>query len=279
MMKKIGEMIFNDLPTEVMVAKAIKPRYIYEYSKLPKKYNNIYYDFIDGILCNNQTNEPVITNAEDVGKPRMTPINGQSLHMLLYSADPVAKSKVHKIKTLLKDYFLKNLQYLEITQIPIHIEMKFYVNRKHAPDMDNLKLFYEKLFLDCIQVEVFTGRGKKEINSKGIIINDDIDHINGTTIKAFFTNRSPYLKINFYVYEDTQEFINDRANLNITNEGIVLEQGIIELAEKYAMMAVRRKFKENEIYDQSGELAKRPAFLFNQEKEFHLRTIKNTLIK
>lgn len=272
-------MIFNDLPVEVEVAKAIKPRYIKEFDKLPRKYDNYYYDFIDGILCDLQTNEPIITNAEDVGKPRMLKINGQSLHSLVYSNNPAAVTKIHKIKNLLKDYFITNLQDLEITQIPIHIEMKFYVNRKDAPDLDNLKLFYEKLFLDCIQVEVFTGRGVKKVNSKGIIINDDIDHINGTTLKAFFTNRNPYLKVNFYTYESTEEFKNDRANLDITKEGLELHQKVITLAETYAMIAVRREFREEHIYNQSGELAQKPMRTYQKEYEFHFKLMSNILMK
>lgn len=278
-MKRIGTMIFNDLPVEVEVAKAIKPRYIRIKDKLPKKYDNHYYDFIDGVLCSNQTGEPVVTNAEEVGKPRMLNINGQSLHNLLYSNNPAAVTKIHKIKALLKNYFIENLQYLEITQIPIHIEMKFYVNRKNSQDLDNLKLFYEKLFLDCIQVEVFTGRGVKKINSKGIIINDDIEHINGTTLKAFFTNRNPYLKVNFYTYEDTKEFETDRANLDISKEALSLHEKVIKAAETYAMINVRRRFQEKEIYAQDGDLAEKPKRVFKEEYDFHFRTLSNILMK
>lgn len=278
-MKKIGTMVFDDIPVEVEVAKAIKPRYIRLKDKLPKKYDNHYYDFIDGILCSNQTGEPVITNAEDVGKPRMLPINGQSLHMLLYSANAASVAKIHKIKNVLREYFSTNLQYIEITQIPIHIEMKFYVNRKNAPDLDNLKLFYEKIFLDCIQVEVFTGRGVKKVNSKGIIINDDIDHVNGTTLKAFFTNRTPYLKVNFYTYENTKEFENDRANLDISKEGLNLYEKIIEVAKTYAMDGVRKRLKQNEIYDQSGDLSQKGKRVYEEEYNFHLRTLKHMLME
>jgi len=248
-MIKIGEMLFENLPTKVEVVKSTKPIYYLEEddTTLPKKYRNYYYDYIEGKLCDLDTNEPILRNPEKAGQPRFVNIGGNKLHELAYSSAGV--STVIKIKNHLKDYFLKRISSKIIKRFPIkypiQLELKFYISEVNPLDRDNLVLFYEKIFLDCLQIEMFTERGVKTKNPVGFLPNDDINHINGVNSKAFFTKREPYLIVNFFEYASINEYNSDMSNVKLETNTIKSVNKLAEI-ENTEMLPKAMEFYKRE---------------------------------
>ena len=283
-MNKIGEMVFKDLPTTIIMAESIAPKYLKEGQTLPHKYDNHYYDFIEGYLCDLQNNERVIINAKEVGQQRVIAIAGQRLHELLYSSSAVAKSKVDKIKKKLKEYFLSNMTKIHIANYPVHVEFKFYINDgNRLQDLDNLSIMYEKIFFDCIQTELFESgmkkkgtKRKKIVNLKGIIANDSIDYISGISKKVFFTKTSPYLIVNFYEYTSLDEHDKDKANLKLDK---TLIDSVERLATLFATLSLENKRKSIEELHKDDELADMLNTFWQKEYDFYFETLTNEFLR
>lgn len=275
LMKKIGEIIFADLPTEVQISASVRPKYIKEGDPIPKKYNNLYHEFIDGYLCELQNNTRIVKNADKAGKPNIVKIGGDKLHELVYTDSPSARTRIIKAKELLNKYFTDNMKTVKITIYPVHIELKFYISEKNPLDRDNLALMYEKSFFDSIQTEIFEGRGKKKINPVGFMPNDDIEHINAGTSKAFFTTRNPYMIANFYQYESVEEYNNDKANVVMNKKTI---DSVQALAERFATYNLRNNFREKELYSATGELNAEPMTYYQREYEFYFKQLSNEFL-
>jgi len=278
-MIKIGEMLFENLPTKVQVVKHTKPIFYLEEDAetLPKKYRNYYYDYIDGKLCDLDTNEPVLRNPDKAGQAKYVNIGGNKLHELAYSSTGI--NTVIKIKNHLKDYFLTNIKPLKKFPIkyPLQLELKFYISETNPLDRDNLVLFYEKIFLDCIQTTIFTERGVKHPNPKGFIPDDDINHINGVNSKAFFTKREPYLIVNFFEYGSINEYNSDMANVKLENNTI---KSVNKLAEQFAMIMLKKSFKRNEVYsdNESEEMLPKALEFYKNEMDYYIKILSNEFL-
>lgn len=188
------KIVFPDYPIEVETTKGRKAKYWYieDEEQVPLKYlKNLgyLYDWYENkkgetVLCEINTQEPIIRNANVVDKPRTKKINGQLLHEL--KLKDYERSLI--IKTL-KTYFfsvLKTYKKIEIQKFPIHIKLTFHINRKLIEDIDNHALFYQKTLFDCL-VETKTIRKHikmkvvfEKVNNKyGFLIDDNVDVIKG----------------------------------------------------------------------------------------------------
>lgn len=275
-MKKVGEIIFKNLPVEVITANSIRPVYIKKGDKIPKKYDNLYFDFVDGYLCDLQDNSKVVLNAKMAGTARTISIGGNKLQSLAYSKNPADRTKVIKIKKTLQEYFLTNMQTIKITTYPINIELKFYINMTmQVLDRDNLAIFYEKAFYDCIQTHIRDSERQIIQNPKGFIPNDDIAHVNGGCSKVFFTEQSPYLVVNFYEYANG-EYDKDKSNINLD---VTLINKIEKLSTQFANTSLFSTVHKSDIYDQATKEMKEEHFEFwKREYESYFKVLSNEFL-
>ena len=180
---------FKNYPIEIKGAKR-KTLYYKEGDKLFKKYQDlVYYDFIDGILYDLLHGTPVIKNPITAGTEENIVFSGNQLHSATSGhLTAVQISNINKIKQCIKEYVLAKLPSAKnkatLTAFPICIELLFRCNFNKSADIDNLKNFYEKVILDCIQTMVYEKvKGKKKQraikvnNPKGVINNDNLMHI------------------------------------------------------------------------------------------------------
>lgn len=265
-MKKKATLYFNNLPTSVETVKRVPPKYYHEEDKnIPKKYIkglDFYYGFIDGILCHLSDNSPVVKNFSSAHKPRKESILSNHLHQL--SFNPKNRYTVLKIKSVLKEYFLKELgkkRRFRITKFPIIIEMKIYMDLQSASlkDEDGISEFYIKVFRDCIQDFMIKFSGKKQVivsNPVGFIPNDNTDYIIGGQTRVFHTEDVPYCIVNIYQYENQEEKECDFKNIPYERPNTILNSAASKIADRLAVSLLKRK-GATDLYDRDGEVVEK----------------------
>jgi len=176
-------MIVIEIPRfakEIQISKARKAKFYYQGEKIPKKYQNKFYTFLPRkgkmVLIDNSTKQPVIKNPNAAGTPSYTTIAGNDI----WNTNRVGVY-TEQIKLSLQNWFWEIIKYykldkLDVTELlPLHITFDFYTY-KEKQDLDNLKLFYEKAFIDAIQDSTYA-------NETRWLRNDSTKQI-----KALYTN-------------------------------------------------------------------------------------------
>lgn len=151
-------MIVIEIPKfakEIQISKARRAKFYYQGEKIPKKYQTKFYTFLPYkgkmVLIDNSTKQPVIKNPNAAGKPSYTTIAGNDI----WNTHRVG-AYTEQIKLSLQNWFWQVIKYYKLDKVdvtellPLHITFDFYTY-KEKQDLDNLKLFYEKAFIDAIQ--------------------------------------------------------------------------------------------------------------------------------
>lgn len=152
-----------DFVPKLLLSKKRNPVYYKNTDKIPKKYKNVNYSFIQGILVDNNTLQKVVKNTRTVGKPRYYIINGQDLYNDKFQK--IARNnlinKLHDyVKELIKD--CPKLDKLENERFELHLY--WYINKDYkGPDYDNLWIM-EKVINDCLHKEKIGIKAIKEDN-------------------------------------------------------------------------------------------------------------------
>lgn len=226
--------------------------------KLPvfyKKDLGIYWDYIEGILCDLNNNAPIVANEKKASTPTTKSIMGNTLHEALFSGS-TSKHAVFKIKDELEAYFdaeLKKAKLPRIKEFPVILEMKFYLNLgKENMDEDGIRLFYDKCFRDRIQDTRWVlpkKKGQRRVqvaNPYGIVPNDNVKYILGTNFRvhAIPENEAPYLIVNFLNYSDVLEREFDFKNIPFEDAQPEANAIHIKAAEHLTVAKMKREGKE-----------------------------------
>lgn len=291
-MRKLITMVFPNLPTDVVVVNKQRTEYYFEsrYNSIPKSIKEkigFYYEFRDGVLWDIHTNEKVIANITQAGKPKVVSIKTNELHAALYKKYASAPIKM---KEELRNYFL-NMLYrkpkYKITSFPIIIEMKFYMDlKKHKRDADGISQFYEKAFLDSIKEKVYIGNvmsgkdlkpsDKVIINSHGMIPDDNTDYVLGVNHRSFHTTKDPYCVVNIYCYESEEEKQADYDNKLKLQSPQSINGKLATLADRLTTSQLKAKYKEG-IYS-NGEIKKELMEDYVVTYEYYFDLVSKTII-
>ncbi len=179
-----------DYPDKVLIAKARRAVYYVDNtttkgkSLLPRSYNDITkYAFIDGVLHNLKTGEPVLANPRTAGKPRYWVVNFQDIWNGNMSKQ-ARNNVVGKLKEVLRPH-IKNIR--KIKAFPVEISIDIY-DTQCPVDISNRGAVYTKVIEDLL-----TDEGK--------IPDDKIDYVN-------CSGRTKFIKID--------DIKNKRMDIKIT---------------------------------------------------------------
>jgi hypothetical protein len=255
---------------EVVTKLPEKPKYYtrYDLQNLPKKYSTkigFYYVWINDILCDAYTNEPIIKNKKKINNPTSVAIMGNQIHQAMFDGSP-GRYNVIKIKKILKKYFMSELEKAKlrkITQFPVELEMKFYMDLEgtnSSKDEDGIRFFYDKILRDYLQDVIYVqpkASGQKALltaNPIGIIPNDNVKYIIGSRFRVFQKqpNERPYLVLNINKYESLLERELDYRNIPYVPNSIELNSVYMNNAIKLTEAKFVRAGKE--LYDKRGEV-------------------------
>lgn len=157
-MKIIKCFKINNYPYNVVVSNKVRPIYYKETDKIPIY---IQHRIIKGLyswkkkgsqrlLYDNLSNKFLIKNEESANKPKLKKINGQQLHTLQLK-DYERSNIINTIKDYVIPILQKQSKGEQVLYYPISIQFVYITPRDILDDLDNHKLFYEKVILDCLQ--------------------------------------------------------------------------------------------------------------------------------
>lgn len=179
----IHEIIIPDYPDKIKLSDSRRPTYFVKNksSKIPKKYQNENYGWVNEFLVDKRTGEKVIRNSKSVGTPRYWSVNFQAIWN-----GQIKHQNRASITSKLKDVFRPYIEELDIiTQYPIKIEI-FLHDVEMPIDVDNKGVVYTKIITDLL---VNTNKGMDD--NKSIIPDDSSAYVNDT-------GRCKWVKVNNY---------------------------------------------------------------------------------
>lgn len=194
----LHEFVFNDLIRDIGIGK-IKPKYYTDEDKIPSKYTKyigLLYEFEDRVLIEIKSRKKVLKN-KLAGNDKKLIINGNLLHdrNSSFSGFRIKNFQIIKIKQILLEYFRSKIKDIKLNEDILPIRINFLFELKNLDiDIDNLKSFYEKEFLDASQKFYIKKIGLNNVkitNKNGFLLNDNPKNINSiySSVKISDSNK------------------------------------------------------------------------------------------